>query len=223
MLTKQFTLEKSLKFLEDPSNGTNAVRIKADAVDNDYQLMLPPDLPADSSAKYLTSTTGGQLAWETAGGGGSSALPVALQDGVDWAFHTTGVPHVIPPFSTANCGRIFVFRCFDGSSNFGGNGNLFRTQNIRLPAAGTLPVGWYCHMQNLSHAQIVNIYTHSKGASPSSNSTDQIILAENLVSNMAVTSSNQVVQLTRFDRIARLILTDRTSGGIETYVLCRNN
>jgi hypothetical protein len=229
VMEKQFTLEKALKFVEDPANGTNSVRIKAEAVDNDYELLLPTDLPADTTAKYLTSDTSGQLSWESAGGSGGGNLGKSVLEFRDFTpvFQQTTRPYPIPLNST-NVGINLVFTGLGGGNqngviNWNGNNSAGSNHNwYRLPAHGTCSVGDYWVVSNVSYSNQIFMATHQYGLNGQA-STNQRLHTERVQPNTPSGNSS----FTSFHpsyRVARLILVGKHGADpfVEHWVVMRN-
>ena len=225
VLEKQLTLEKSLKFQEDSTYGSNAVRIKAENITSDYQLLLPPTLPADTSAKYLTSTTTGQLSWEAAsgGGGGGSSSTLALIEQQDWDSHIdiNSRPYPTLPLSAANSGRPLMFLCWRPTSSWADTQVQQGNQHVRLPQYGTVAVGTSNPMVNCSSSRNIQVYTYARGEDGSTSTNQQIFLEQ---MNTLLSSGNKIYGAVggSSDKLFRLTLLNR-SNNMETWLLHRNN
>ena len=113
-------------------------------------------------------------------------------------------------FTAANCGRHFVFTGLTDNDDWNTNtGIAYQNAYTRLPDEdGTLPVGWWCLITNVSKANTLQIQTHAWGHSPASSSNDsQRLWSEDL--DTPLQGSKQSMAVNYNDRVSRLVLVHR--------------
>jgi len=208
----------------------NNIRIQAPSASNAYTLSMPNSLPQNNTDKYLTSDTSGNLSWSSSAGS-SSNNQLALLEGVDWNSNAGHALYPLPelPLSDQNSGRTLVFFGFDtignNTPNWTGGNNAFGHQYVRLPAYGTCSPGATFPCINVANgSKYVYLNTYSYGED-GTNSTNQLIYKENLLTTLNSTSNYQTQRknVTTGDRHFRITLLNREQNGWELWLLGINN